>query len=48
MDKFVGDLTPTEKEKTDWPNQSKCQPKRKYDEAYLVLGFTVAEVGDEE
>ena len=54
MDKFVtratkvGDSATTEKEKTDGPNQSKCQPKRKYDEAYLALGFTVAEVGAEE
>ncbi|XP_049322931.1 zinc finger BED domain-containing protein 5-like [Astyanax mexicanus] len=54
MDKFVtrttkvGESAPTEKQKTDGPNQSKCQPKRRYDEAYLAFGFTVAEVGDEE
>ncbi|XP_060774414.1 zinc finger BED domain-containing protein 5-like [Neoarius graeffei] len=51
MDKFVkraakvGDFTaPIVKGKAS----TKCQPKRKYVESYLGLGFTVAEVGDEE
>ncbi|KAE8298233.1 Zinc finger MYM-type protein 6 [Larimichthys crocea] len=48
MDKFiirattkVSDSKAIEKEKT------RC-PKRKYDEAYLALGFTAVEVGDEQ
>lgn len=43
------DSTPAEKTKTDsGPNQPKSQPKRKYDEAYLGLGFTAGVVGADE
>ncbi len=54
MDKFVTwttkkteDAAPAEKNKTN-SNQPKSQPKRKYDEDYLALGFTVEVVGAEE
>lgn len=56
MDRFVtrnekktGDSAPAEKTKTDSrPNHQKGQPKRKYDEAYLALGFTAGVVGADE
>ena len=39
---------PAVKQTSDGPNQPKSQPKRKYDEGYLALGFTAAVVGAEE
>ncbi|XP_072229039.1 zinc finger BED domain-containing protein 5-like [Leuresthes tenuis] len=54
MDKFVTRTTkvvepaPAERHKPDGPHQPKSQPKRKYDEGYLALGFTATAVGAEE
>nr|XP_055067936.1 zinc finger BED domain-containing protein 5-like [Misgurnus anguillicaudatus] len=56
MDKFVtrnekktADSAPAEKSNTgSGSNPPKSQPKRKYDEAYLSLGFTVGVVGADE
>ena len=41
-------VDPAPPEKPDGANKPKSQPKRKYDEEYLALGFTAAVVGAEE
>ncbi len=52
MDKFVTRTSkvvkPAPAERQARRNQPKSQPKRKYDDGYLALGFTAAVVGAEE
>lgn len=48
MDTFVTWTTKKQVIQHHQPNQPKSQPKGKYDEAYVALGFMVGMVGAEE